>query len=141
MTPQEHQTEHIRLHRALDQLLACYLSENCVPCRRTSIHDEILDLLKWSHDKTLLPSPLPEDADAHSAEPRVFSAQSDDPELLEWMARATDGGGFISSLAHAGLVADCENYPLIRVLLMAMRRKYPAYEPSEQVKQEIRERK
>lgn len=40
----------------------------------------------------------------------------------------------------AALVADNENYPLMRPLLVTMRKKYPAYEPSDQVKQEIRER-
>lgn len=69
-------------------------------------------------------------------------AQNDDPELLEWLANADElGGCFVSSLAHAALVADYENYPILRPTLLAMRQKYPQYEPSEQVKQEIRERK
>lgn len=65
MTPEEHQAEHVRLHQALDELLACYLNEGF--CRqdrggkRASIHDEILDLMKWSHEKTLHPSPSPPD--------------------------------------------------------------------------------
>lgn len=68
-------------------------------------------------------------------------AQDDDPELLEWLAKASqDGGGFVGSVARAGLVADFENYPLIRPLLMTLRRKYPQYEPSDAVKQEIRDR-
>ena len=69
-------------------------------------------------------------------------AQTDDRELLEWLANAAEkGGGFVSAIAHAGLVADFENYPLIRPLLLVMRKKYPAYEPSEAVKQEIAEGK
>lgn len=69
-------------------------------------------------------------------------AQNDDPELLEWLAKADkDGGGFIHNLAHAGLVADPENYPVLRPVLIEMRKKYPAYEPSDEVKREIRERK
>lgn len=69
-------------------------------------------------------------------------AQTDDPELLEWLAKANqDGGGFVKAIARAGLVADCENYPLIRSLLLVMRAKYPAYEPSDAVKEEIRGRK
>lgn len=69
-------------------------------------------------------------------------AQNDDPELLEWLAKASkEGGGFVSAVAKAGLVADCENYPLIRPLLIVMRKKYPAYEPSDEVKEEIRNRK
>ena len=68
-------------------------------------------------------------------------AQNDDPELLEWLAKAAhDGGGFISSVARAGLVADYENWPHIKPLLLVMRRKYPKYEPSDAVKQEIRDR-
>jgi len=71
----------------------------------------------------------------------ILIAQNDDPELLEWLAKANqDGGGFISSVARAGLVADHENYPLIRPLLVVMRKKYPQYEPSEQIKEEIRRR-
>lgn len=69
-------------------------------------------------------------------------AQTDDPELLEWLANADhNGGGFISSIARAGLVADHDNYPLLRSLLFVMRAKYPQYEPSDAVKQEIRDRK
>lgn len=71
----------------------------------------------------------------------ILIAQNDDPELLEWLANADRfGGGFVRSIAQAALVADHENYPLIRPLLIVMRKKYPQYEPSEQVKQEIRER-
>lgn len=71
----------------------------------------------------------------------MLTAQNDDPELLEWLARADqDGGGFLRSLARAGLVADHHNYPILRPVLIAMRAKYPQYEPSDAVKQEIRER-
>lgn len=141
MTPEEHQQEHIRLHNDLDELLACYLGENRYPERRTSIHDEILDLMKWSHDKSLIPSDTPEN-EPHEAEATFLIATNDDPELLEWLAKADqEGGGFVKAIAHAGLSADSENYPLIRTLLLVMRRKYPAYEPSDVVKQEIRDRK
>jgi hypothetical protein len=68
-------------------------------------------------------------------------ANHDDPELLEWLNNAQQrGGGFVHNLAEAGLRADPENYPVLRPLLIEMRKKYPAYEPSEAVKQEIRER-
>lgn len=68
----------------------------------------------------------------------MLIAQNDDPELLEWMAKADqDGGGFVRSVARAALVADLENYPLIRPLVVALRLKYPAYEPSQEVKREI----
>ena len=68
-------------------------------------------------------------------------AQTDDPELLEWLAKANqDGGGFVSAIARAALVADEENYPLLRPILIVLRKKYPRYEPSDEVKQEIRDR-
>jgi hypothetical protein len=76
-----------------------------------------------------------------AAKDQFLIAQTDDPELLEWLAKADHmGGGFVSSLARAGLVADHENYPLIRPLLIAMRAKYPEYEPTDAVKQEIKSR-
>lgn len=71
----------------------------------------------------------------------MLIAQNDDPELLEWLAKADQsGGGFISALARAGLVADEDNYPILRPVLILMRSKYPKYEPSDEVKREIRER-
>lgn len=141
MTPEDHQAEHVRLHRALDELLACYLGENRFANRRTSIHDEIFSLMKWAYQMSLVPSPAPEEVQAHKPLPDFLIAQNDDGELLEWLAKAeTEGGGFVKAIAHAGLSADSENYPMVRPLLLAMRRKYPAYEPSDAVKQEIRER-
>ncbi len=68
-------------------------------------------------------------------------AQNDDPELLEWLAKADQsGGGFVKNLAHAALLADHANYPVLRPVLIEMRKKYPAYEPSDAVKEEIRRR-
>ncbi len=144
MTPEEHQAEHVRLHRAMDELLGCYLQEGFARQDggaegRYSIYDQIVSLMKWSHEKTLLPS----SAEAHDYQkPPILIAQNDDPELLEWLANAKEkGGSFVGSIAHAGLVADHENYPLIRFVLMALRAKYPEYEPSDAVKEEIRGRK
>jgi hypothetical protein len=215
MTPEEHQVEHVRLHRALDELLACYIAENCgrlpeqildasLPSGRSgSIHNPILHLLEWAHQKTMQPT-LPPQEHANPRSPADFEserqmillalaelalsrpgfedslkeiaryydgedlamfesfkrtssdrvkaeripmlmgplvAQHDDPELLEWLGNAqARAGGFVSNLAYAGLVADHDNYPLIRPLLVQMRQKYPQYEPSDAVKQEIRER-
>jgi hypothetical protein len=142
MTPEEHQARHIELHRALDELLGCYLQEGFARQdaggTRSSIHDQIFSLMKWGHEKTLLPS----SAEQHDySKPPILSAQNDDPELLEWLANAKEQGGtFVSCIAHAGLVADAHNYPLIRIVLMALRAKYPAYEPSDAVKREIAER-
>jgi hypothetical protein len=72
---------------------------------------------------------------------RFLFANNDDPELLEWLNNAfRRGGGFVSHFAAACLNADCDNYALIRPVLLKMRARYSAYEPSEAVKQEIRER-
>src|ERR1700722_10333779 len=138
MTPEEHKHLHRKLHHELDQLLACYLSEGFNREDRggvrASIHDEILDLMQWSAEKTHVPSPCAEDM-PHEREGKFLIATNDDPELLEWLAAADrDGGGFVKAIARAGLSADHENYPLIRTLLLVMRRKYPAYEPSDAVK-------
>jgi hypothetical protein len=68
-------------------------------------------------------------------------AQSDDPELLEWLSNAKEkSGDFVRNLAEAALRADRHNYWVLRPVLVEMRKKYPAYEPSDAVKQEIRER-
>jgi hypothetical protein len=70
----------------------------------------------------------------------MLIAQSDDSELLEWLVNARENGGdFVSSLARAALVADWENYPLLRPVLMELRRKYHAYEPTDAVKAELRD--
>lgn len=70
-----------------------------------------------------------------------MAAQNDDPELLEWLTNAMQSGGsFVSNVAHAGLVADDDNWALIRPLLVTLRAKYSRYEPSNEVKREIRER-
>jgi len=72
----------------------------------------------------------------------LLIAQTDDPELLEWLGKACNlGGSFVSSMARAGLVADWQNYPLIRPVLLQLREKYPAYEPSEAVKRELAKKK
>jgi len=65
-------------------------------------------------------------------------AQNDDPEMLEWLSKAhTEAGGFLSAIAQAALVADRENYPHIRPLITVLRNKYPKYEPSHAVKEEV----
>jgi hypothetical protein len=66
-------------------------------------------------------------------------AQEDDRELLEWLAKASqEGGGFVSAIARAALVADDDNYPIVRPVVIQLRAKYPRYEPSDAVKEEIR---
>lgn len=72
---------------------------------------------------------------------KLLIAQNDDPELLEWLSKASqEGGGFVSSVARAGLVADHENYPMIRPFLLWARSRYPQYEASAAVKAEINAR-
>lgn len=62
MTPEEHQQAHKLLHRALDELLACYIDE----ARSGSIDNPIWQLLQWAYEKTMIPS----DADAHNTDRR-----------------------------------------------------------------------
>lgn len=60
MTPEEHQEHHVRLHRAFDELLACYIEESRVGVgagRSGSITNTILQLMEWSHQKTMIPTP------------------------------------------------------------------------------------
>ena len=65
-------------------------------------------------------------------------AQQDHPYMVEWLAKADRyGGGFVSSLAHAALVADHKNYPLIKPLVDQIRKKYPQYEPTAEIKKEL----
>ena len=71
----------------------------------------------------------------------LLIAQNDDPELLEWLSTAAlNGGAFCQAIATAALVADHENYPILRPVLLVMRAKYPQHEPSDAVKTEIRNR-
>jgi hypothetical protein len=138
MTPEEHQQEHIRLHKAMDELFACYISAS--PHLRGFLKIPLGEFLAWSHTMTLRPVPnVVHGRMGLRLEPLI--AQSDDPELLEWLSNASQrGGGFVQSLANAGLRADHKNYPAIRPLLIYFREKYTEYEPSDAVKQEIRER-
>lgn len=58
----QNQEEHVRLHRALDELVACYLTQNMgMGLPRTenglgSVHNRIIDLMTWAHQKTMTPS-------------------------------------------------------------------------------------
>lgn len=95
---------------------------------RVPMHEILIELLRRENNDEV---PLA----------KFLIAQNDDRELLEWLSNAQlRGGAFITAIATAGLCADCENYALFRPLLLAMRAKYPAYEPTEQVKREIRDK-
>lgn len=58
----------------------------------------------------------------------MMIAQIDDEELFQWLRNAHEhAGSFLSSLAKAALLADSDNYPLLRPVLQALRAKYPKY--------------
>lgn len=70
----------------------------------------------------------------------IRTAQEDHPYILEWLARAAnEGGGFLRGFACAALVADWENYPLIRPTLQVLIQKYPRFKPSDEVKRELKQ--
>lgn len=55
--------------------------------------------------------------------------QDDEPELLEWAANAAAwAGDFLKNFAAAAMRADHENYPLLRPVLLTLRKKYPKYD-------------
>lgn len=54
---------------------------------------------------------------------------NEDPELFNWLFNArTQGGGFVSTIALAGLRADRENYQIVRPALLELKKKYPDYD-------------
>lgn len=62
--------------------------------------------------------------------PPCLIASEDTPETLSWLASAlSDGGSFLSYVARAGLHADYQNYPLIRPLILQLRKRYPEFDP------------
>jgi len=130
MTPEEHQGRHIELHRMLDELLSCWLEESFarvdageIP-QRASIHDPLLSLLSWSHEKTFRPS----SAERHEYTRPTPAIANADVELFPWLVAAQSrAGGFLSTIADAALRADPENYRLIRYVLLALKAKYPQY--------------
>ena len=59
----------------------------------------------------------------------VLIAQTDNEGLFRWIQNAQmNGGGFITAIATAALLADTYNYPLLRPSLIAIRGRYPDYE-------------
>ena len=52
MTPEEHKARHIELHRALDELLADWISHtHCYPSQ-----ESVMVLIQWSHSQTIDPT-------------------------------------------------------------------------------------
>jgi hypothetical protein len=50
MTAAEHQAQHQRLHAALDELIACYVtSQGAVDALAPLSMTSIMDLILWSH--------------------------------------------------------------------------------------------
>lgn len=62
----------------MDELLGCYVTE-CRGGRGSSgsgsIYNSILQLMEWSHQKTMMPSPAPELASHDMREPADFEMQ------------------------------------------------------------------
>jgi hypothetical protein len=53
MTPEEHRKRHIKLHKALDELLADYLRHCAGTLPSTTT---VAELMKWSHRQTVNPT-------------------------------------------------------------------------------------
>jgi hypothetical protein len=116
MTPEEHQAKHVQLHRALDELLACYVTENRdlsarpPTHRRGSVHNQIVDLLQWAYEKTMLPSPVPEES--HDARgPEDFESERQ-LILLALAELALSRPGFESALREIARRYDGEGLPM-----------------------------
>ena len=56
MNEQEHKERHIELHKALDELLADFISHTEGSLGKTTI----MELIEWSHRQTISPTPEPE---------------------------------------------------------------------------------
>ncbi len=58
---------------------------------------------------------------------------ADDPELFNWLDQASaKGGGFLKTIAMAGLRADSDNYEILRPALLQLKAKYPKYAKAEE---------
>jgi hypothetical protein len=51
MTKEEHKQRHVELHKALDDLIADFISHTTKLPSRTSL----LELMQWSHQQTINP--------------------------------------------------------------------------------------
>jgi hypothetical protein len=58
MTTKEHKQRHIKLHKALDELIADWVSvTDRVPSEATEA--TVMSLIVWSHAQTINPTPRP----------------------------------------------------------------------------------
>ncbi len=53
-----------------------------------------------------------------------------DPELIDWVfnLKRMYAGGFLMAIGEAAQLADHANYPLMRPLLLDLKKKYPGYD-------------
>jgi hypothetical protein len=58
MTEAAHRKRHEELHAALDELIADWISHSLACSTRLPSKSTILDLMTWSHQQTLNPTPL-----------------------------------------------------------------------------------
>jgi hypothetical protein len=56
MTPEEHRKRHIKLHKALDELLADYLQHQRREAFKVPSEITVLELMHWSHIQTANPT-------------------------------------------------------------------------------------
>jgi len=54
LTAEEHKARHVELHRAFDELLADYITH----ARGSVLDHPIRDLVKWSYEQTINPTPV-----------------------------------------------------------------------------------
>lgn len=108
LTPEEHQAEHRRLHHALDLLLACYIGECRSGNGSGSIHNSILQLLEWAHQKTMLPTP----ADTHDDRDPVDFESQRQMIVLALAELALSRPGFEASIREIARHYDVEGLPM-----------------------------
>ncbi len=58
MTKEEHLQRHRDLHRALDELVADFLTHNRTRMMRTT---SVMDLMEWAYSQTIQPSEIEEE--------------------------------------------------------------------------------
>lgn len=108
MTPKEHQAEHIRLHRAFDELCACYLTETRRENGRGSVHDSIFQLMEWSHQKTMQPSPSPEQERVHDSRDAIQIGCDRDLIVLALAELALSRPGFEPAIREIVRIYDAD---------------------------------
>lgn len=122
MTPEEHRQEHIRLHRALDELLACYFSENMdVPLidtpGRTMVGTKspLMDFLVWSHQKTMVPTSAEREDYQHPRSQEDYESQRQ-LICLALAELALSRPGFESAIKEIARHYDAESLPTFESL-------------------------